>query len=87
MEILAPLWKYAPLLGTIVLLVAVALVLGRLVRSRPSNVSTLDDASQTPSEIDAELLDSSHIGFAPLVGSLTLPSRGEHDAAGGGKGA
>lgn len=83
MEVLTPLWKYAPLLGTIVLLVVVALVLGRLVRSRRSSVSALDGASPAPPEIDAELLDSSHIGFAPLVGSLTLPARGEHDAGGG----
>jgi len=26
-------------------------------------------------EVDPDLIDSSHIGFAPLVGSVSLPSR------------
>jgi len=83
MDVLAPLWKYAPLVGTILLLVGVALVLARLVRSRrPSTPEAVEPAS-SPSDVDDELLDSSHIGFAPLVGSLTLPSHQERDAAAG----
>jgi hypothetical protein len=87
MEVLAPLWKYAPLVGTILLLVGVALLLARLVRSRPSSAPEAVEATSSPSDVDEELLDSSHIGFAPLVGSLTLPSHQERDAAAGGKGA
>jgi hypothetical protein len=87
MEVFAPLWKYAPLIGTILLLVGVALLLARLVRSRPSSAPETVEPVSSPSDVDDELLDSSHIGFAPLVGGLTLPSHQDGDAAAGGKGA
>lgn len=81
MEVLAPLWKYAPLVGTILLLVGVALLLARLVRSQRSSAPEAVEPTSSESDVDDELLDSSHIGFAPLVGSLTLPSHQERDAA------
>jgi len=87
MEILAPLWKYAPLVGAILLLVGIALVIARLVLSRRSSAPEAVEAPASPSDVDDEALDSSHIGFAPSVGNLTLPAHRERNAAAGGNGA
>jgi hypothetical protein len=76
METLAPLWSYAPLIATIVVVVAIVFVIALVVRSRRSETARSAPELQPPStEIDPDLIDSSHIGFAPLVGSVSLPSR------------
>ena len=77
MERFASLLNYAQLLGAIILVVVVALVVVSLVRSRRAVTERSAPNPSHPVEIDADLLDSSHIGFAPLVGSVSLPSRQE----------
>jgi len=66
MERLASLWSYAPLIGGRVVLV---------VRSRRSMAARSVVEPLPSNEVDPDLIDSSHIGFAPLVGSVSLPSR------------
>ena len=83
MERLASLWSYAPFIAAIVLVVAVVLVVALVVRSHRSVVAkSAGEPRPSSSEIDPDLLDSSHIGFAPLVGSVSLPSseRGKSSA-------
>jgi hypothetical protein len=84
MEKLASLWNYAPFIAAAitaaVVMTAIVLVVLWVVRSHPSTPArSARPAPQPPTqppltEIDADLLDSSHIGFAPLVGSVSLPS-------------
>lgn len=83
MERFASLWTYAQLLGAIILIVVIALFVVHIVRSRLAATKESAPSPSHPVEIDADLLDSSHIGFAPLVGSMSLPSReqrGENNA-------
>jgi hypothetical protein len=77
MESFVSFWNYARVLGAIILIIVVAFVVVRVLRSRPATTEKLAPNSSHPVEIDADLLDSSHIGFAPLVGSVSLPSRRE----------
>ena len=77
MERFVSLWNYAQLLGAIILVVVVALVAVRIARSRRPVAEGSAPNPSHPVEIDADLLDSSHIGFAPLVGNVSLPSRQE----------
>jgi hypothetical protein len=75
MERLASLWSYAPFIAGIVVMVAIIFVVVLVVRSHRS-VAARSVVEPLPSnEIDPDLIDSSHIGFAPLVGSVSLPSR------------
>ena len=75
MEKLASLWSYAPFIAAIALVLAIVLVVALVVRSHRSVVARSAVEAQPPSsEIDPDLIDSSHIGFAPLVGSVSLPS-------------
>jgi hypothetical protein len=83
MERLASLWSYAPFIAAMVLVVAIVLVVALVVRShRPAAARSAVEPQPPSSEIDLDLLDSSHIGFAPLVGSVSLPSseRGKNGA-------
>jgi len=83
MERFTSLWTYAQLLGAIILVLVVVLVVVHIVRSRRAASEEPAPRPSHPVEIDADLLDSSHIGFAPLVGSVSLPSReqrGENNA-------
>jgi hypothetical protein len=64
MEILNHIWSTAPLWAPVVLLAAIALVVVRFRRWRSWNASR--HAGPFPLETEADLLDSSHIGFAPL---------------------
>ena len=77
METFASLWNYAQLFGAVILVFVVALVVVHIVRSRRAPTEKSAPNPSHPVEIDADLLDSSHIGFAPLVGSVRLPSREE----------
>ena len=75
MERLASLWSYAPFIVGIVVIVAIIFVVVLVVRSHRS-VAARSVVEPPPSnEIDPDLIDSSHIGFAPLVGSVSSPSR------------
>ena len=64
MEILRDIWSTAPFWAPVVVLAAVALAVARLRRWRSGNASR--HAGPFPLETEADLLDSSHIGFAPL---------------------
>jgi hypothetical protein len=77
MEAFASFWNYARLLGAIILIFVVALVVVQIVRSRRAATESPAPTASRPMEIEADLVDSSHIGFAPLVGSVSLPSREE----------
>jgi len=61
MEILGHIWDAAPFWAPVVALAVVALIIVSLVRWR-----TRRRAGPFPLETEADLLDSSHIGFAPL---------------------
>jgi hypothetical protein len=83
MERLFSLWSYAPFIAAIVVVVAIVFVVALVVRSHRSNAAGAAPPPQpASSEIDPDLIDSSHIGFAPLVGSVSLPSgeRGQNGA-------
>jgi hypothetical protein len=75
MESFASFWNYARILGAIILIFVVVLAVAGIVRSRRAGTESPAPSASHPMEIDADLLDSSHIGFAPLVGSVSLPSR------------
>jgi hypothetical protein len=57
--------------GVCLVLVGVGLAIARALRGRRVEAERAAEASVQDS--DAELLDSSHIGFAPLVNGATLP--------------
>lgn len=61
MEILSHIWDAAPFWVPILTVAVVALVIWRFWRWRPWKRTGL-----FPLETEADLLDSSHIGFAPL---------------------
>ena len=58
----------APLLGAVVAVIVLAFVIARLWRSRAPQVPARGP-EPVPPEADDDVVDSSHIGFAPLVGS------------------
>jgi hypothetical protein len=64
MEFLKDIWSTAPFWATVVVLAAVALAAVRFRRWRSWSASR--HAGPFPLETEADLLDSSHIGFAPL---------------------
>lgn len=68
MEKLAAIWNSAPLWGALVAVIVLVFVIARLWRSRPPQTPTRSPAPSMP-ESDDDLVDSSHIGFAPLVGN------------------
>jgi len=64
MEILGYIWDAAPFWAPVVMLAVAALVIVSLARWR-----TKKRMGPYPLETEADLLDSSHIGFAPLGSS------------------
>jgi len=64
MEILGHIWDAAPFWAPVVILTVIALIIVGVARSR-----TRKRTRPFPLETEADLLDSSHVGFAPLVGS------------------
>jgi hypothetical protein len=76
MEKLAFLWNYAPFIAAIAVLAVIVFVVALVLRSQRSSTARPAPQPQPPlTEDDADLIDSSHIGFAPLVGSVSIPSR------------
>jgi len=72
----------------VIVVLAVALAVMRLVRSRHTDVpAPARPPDPSPAETDPDVIDSSHVGFAPLVSSVSLPPRNERDAATRGNGA
>jgi hypothetical protein len=70
-------WKYALVAGVAILVIAIALAIARRLRARRLS-PPVQRSQPSPSharESDDELLDSSHIGFAPLIDPVTLPPR------------
>ena len=73
MEILRRLWVSAPYWAP---LLVIAVIVWAVLHSRRSrSASTAEQARVETTSLDAEsdMLDSSHIGFAPLVGVLEPP--------------
>jgi len=68
----------------IVLLVVVAFALVR--RARLRSPEAAGGPQLAPTESETELIDSSHVGFAPFVSSVSLPPRARGDKATGGNG-
>lgn len=61
MDILRHIWDAAPFWAPVVMLAVVALIIVSVARSR-----TRRRTRPYPLETEADLLDSSHVGFAPL---------------------
>ena len=82
MEILKYLWHFAPFWGPLVVVAAIAYIVLRGRHSRSG--SATEQPAETPaSEAEPDVLDSSHIGFAPLVGVLEPPHFDRGAVAGG----
>lgn len=77
LEKLMALWNVDPLWIAIGALIAVALAIGCLVALRTAH-SAARNPAPAPLESDEAAVDSSHIGFAPLVSDT--PQRGHFDA-------
>ena len=68
-------WNYAPFVAAIAVMLVVVVLAALFVRSHRSQSGPAPLPQAPLTEIDPDLIDSSHIGFAPLVGSVSLPSR------------
>jgi hypothetical protein len=69
----------------VVLLVVVAFALVRRARLRPPEAAA--GRQPAPTESEAELIDSSHVGLTPFVSSVSLPPRTRGDKSTGDNGA
>jgi phosphate/sulfate permease len=85
MEKVAAIWNFAPLLGPLIAIIVLVFVIARLWRSRAPQVPARN-LQLSPAEPDDDVVDSSHIGFAPLVGSagnqINLDADGTADGDG-----
>jgi hypothetical protein len=87
----ALIWNLGPLWVVLVIVIVIAALVAYFWRARGARVP-VRVREPAPPESDAEELDSSHIGFAPLVGSglqqpprdAGAPARGE-DVGGTGR--
>lgn len=85
MDKLAALWALTPLWIGLFVLIVIAVVIARRHWFRATQAAARDAAPTPPSEADSDAVDSSHIGFAPLVGGALQqppvdadgPARGE----------
>lgn len=86
MERLSSISNFFVVLAAIVVLV-LAFAVVRFVRSRRTDApAPARSPDPSPAESDPDFIDSSHIGFAPLVSNVSLPPGGEGDAATRGNG-
>jgi hypothetical protein len=69
-DTLATLWNLAPLWAGLIVFIVVAALIARMWRARAAQVAARNLEPAPPPEDDPEGLDSSHIGFAPLVRSI-----------------
>ena len=69
-DILATLWNLAPLWAGLIVFIIVAVLIARMWRARAAQVAARHLEPAPSPEADQEELDSSHIGFAPLVRSI-----------------
>ena len=62
------------------LLIVVAFLVARFLRARREEAARAAAAASAASakEREAELLDSSHVGFAPLINGVSLPRDAGH---------
>ena len=68
MELFKYLWNLAPLWGSLVVVAVIVYAVLRVRRSR--NASAPDQPAEAPApDGEPDAIDSSHIGFAPLVGA------------------
>jgi hypothetical protein len=82
MEILGYLWNFAPLWGPLVVVAAIVYAVLRARRLRSASGAEQPAKAPAP-EAESDVLDSSHIGFAPLVGVLEPPHYDSGAVAGG----
>lgn len=80
MEILAAFWNFAPLWATLIALIVLAVVIARVRRSRAASVAARRPLPASPPESEANPVDSSHVGFAPMVSSGLPQARSGADA-------
>jgi hypothetical protein len=74
-DILGTLWNLAPLWAGLIVFIVVAALIMRTWRARTAQVAARNlEPAPPPPEPDPEELDSSHIGFAPLVRSILRPA-------------
>jgi len=76
----------APLLGALIAVIVIAFVIARLWRTRAPQASTRS-AEPPVEETDDDVVDSSHIGFAPLIGGAGNQVHFDTDRTARGKGA
>ncbi|HEV3238990.1 MAG TPA: hypothetical protein VG429_01195 [Casimicrobiaceae bacterium] len=69
MEILAAFWNFAPLWAALIAIIVIAVVIARVRRSRTASVTARRPLPALPPETEANPVDSSHVGFAPMVSS------------------
>jgi hypothetical protein len=79
------LWQYALAAGVAILFIAIALGIVRRLQSRRRSPPVRGSQLSPTREDDDQLLDSSHIGFAPLIDPVTLPPRMQSNATTGRK--
>jgi hypothetical protein len=77
----ATFWDLAPLWIALVALVVFAVAVGRVWRSRAARVAVRKPEPALSQESDPNAVDSSHIGFAPLVSSALQQAPLHVDAA------
>jgi hypothetical protein len=75
MSQLTNLWNLLPLLGLLVLIAAIAFTIARVRRSRAPNPAARPP-EPSPTEVDPDFLDSSHIGLEPFLGAKNLAHYG-----------
>ncbi len=74
MDMLATLWNLAPLWAGLIVFIVAAALIARVWRTRAAQVAARNAEAAPAPEADPEELDSSHIGFAPLVRSVLQQS-------------
>jgi hypothetical protein len=73
MEILRRLWSSAPYWAPLIVIAVAVWAVLHSRRSRSASVREQSRVEASTLEAESEMLDSSHIGFAPLVGVLEPP--------------
>jgi hypothetical protein len=76
------LWNLLPLLGLLIVIAAIAITIARVRRSRAANPPARAD-EPSPTLVDADYLDSSHIGLEPFLGAKNLARYGPNSAVRG----
>jgi len=73
MEILRRLWSSAPYWAPLIVIAVIVWAVLHSRRSRSASAAEQTRVEASSLDAESEMLDSSHIGFAPLVGVLEPP--------------